>query len=280
MNTILVGYGAHPQSVTALEWTASLAAAASASSGTPPRIVVVSVIHPSAGEYTPDMAEEFAVRRRAEVTDLVARLGLDGVEIVVRDGEPSEQLLAAARHHEADLVVVGHRDSAALGGLGEHGAAETLLREAQVPFVVVNDSAPMPRPTELRFLVGVDGSETNRDAIEHIARIAAEFGAETVPVLSVYTGASTTRDHDTRLVGEAEAREVAGLLGEDQTLHVINEQPVQGLNDAAKEFDCDLIAIGTQGHRSLLDIFAGQFARRMLEHAERAVLIVPHPSSD
>lgn len=273
IDTIVVGYGAHPHSDQALAWAACLAATTS----TPPRVVVVNALHPTVAEYSPEAAEEFATFRRETLAGRVEQLGLTNVEIVVRDGDAVDVLEEVAADRGADLIVVGHRDSGALGGFGAFGAAEALLRRGTVPFLVVGDHTPVGFGEHSpRFLVGIDGTETNKAAVATIATLAADLAASTVPVYAVYTGASTTRREEVAVVGEAEAARIAALLDSDEPLDVINEQPLTGLLDSAKEHAADIIAVGTQGHRSLFDFVASQFARRLLEHADRPVLIVPH----
>lgn len=273
IDTIVVGYGAHPHSDQALAWAASLAAVTTE----PPRVVVVNALHPTVAEYSPEAADEFAALRRETLTGRVEQLGLTDVEILVRDGDAVDVLEQVAVERDADLIVVGHRDSGALGGFGAFGAAEALLRRGTVPFLVVGDHTPAGfAGGSPRFLVGIDGTETNEAAVATVAELAADLGASTVPVFAVYTGASTARRDGVPVVGEAEAASIAALLGSDEPLDVINEQPLAGLLDSAKEHAADIIAVGTRGHRSLFDLVASQFARRLLEHADRPVLVVPH----
>jgi nucleotide-binding universal stress UspA family protein len=144
--------------------------------------------------------------------------------------------------------------------------------------VVVGDATTLPPADgQLTIIVGVDGSGANADSVNTIARIAGELGARTVPVLSVNTGASTSRDkYGAHLLHEDEAAAIAARLPNSEPLETINAGPVDGLIDAATEWNADLIAIGTRGHRTLTDLFAGQVTRHLIDHSPRPVLVSPH----
>ncbi|MGB5756860.1 MAG: universal stress protein, partial [Acidimicrobiales bacterium] len=213
-------------------------------------------------------------------SDIVDRAGLDGVEIAVVQGEAVDELIRFGDKVDADLLVVGHHDTMAPGGFGQHGPAEGLLRSSRMPFVVVDERSPLPDPDRDPVLVvGVDGSKANAESVEAIARIASDLRATCVPVLSVNTGASTTRDrYGSHLLHEDDAAAITALLPGDAELRTINESPVQGLIDEADDVGALLIAIGTKGHWTLGDLFAGQITRHVIEHAHRAVLVAPHVS--
>ena len=274
MKRIVVGFGVHRSSEHTLRWAALLARRASA------ELVALNVFHPAYVEMAPSTHQELLAARRALIEDIVGRTGLDGVEIAVVQGEAVDELIRYGDKVDADLLVVGHHDSMAPGGFGQHGPAEGLLRSSSIPFVVVDERSPLPDVDgDLVLVVGVDGSEANAESVDTIARIATDLRAKAVPVLSVNTGESTTRDHyGSHLLHEDDAAAIAALLPGDAQLRTINESPVQGLIDEADEVDALLIAIGTRGHWKLGDLFAGQITRHVIEHAHRAVLVAPHVS--
>lgn len=272
MDTIVVGFGNHESSTHTLEWATRLAKRAGA------QLIILNVFHRTYMEMAPDQLDELIGERRSTIAGVAERVGHDDVQVEVVEGEAIEELIRFAHSRHADLVVVGHADSMAPGGFGEHGASEALLRSSDVPFIVVKPESPLPDPeAEMTIVVGLDGSSANADSVRPIAGLATDIGATTVPVLSVNTGASTSRDHyGSHLIGEAEARAVAETLPGGKPFRTINESPVDGLIDAAEEDDAICIAIGTRGHRSLSDLFAGQLSRHLIHHSRRAVLVSPH----
>ncbi|MFV0259767.1 MAG: universal stress protein [Acidimicrobiales bacterium] len=274
---IIVGYGAHPHSALALGWAAALAKRVNA------HVTVASVYAPGYAEMSTDDYQRHLAQREQEVTDILQRVGHADVDAVTFDGEGASDLLNYAEEHGADLIVVGHHDAHGPGGFGENGASETLLRHSSIPFVAVGHDGTYRLPSDdpVTIVVGIDGSLANEAAVDWIAGLAAELGAATVPVLSVNTGASTSRGHHgTHLLDEKAAAEVAARLPGRPSLENINEAPVTGLLDAAKEHDAAMIAIGTRGHFSLDDLFSGQITRHVIHRSDRPVLVVPHPSHD
>ncbi|MFV0523414.1 MAG: universal stress protein [Acidimicrobiales bacterium] len=277
MKQIIVGYGAHPHSAQALEWAAELARRVNA------QVTVASVYAPTYSEMSTDEHRRHVNQREQEITDVLGRVGPADVDSVTFDGEGASDLLDYAREHQADLIVVGHHDANGPGGFGENGASETLLRHSEIPFVAVGHDGTYRSHLDgpVTIVVGIDGSLANEVAVDWIAGLAAELDATTVPVLSVNTGASTSRGHHgTHLLDEKAAGEVARRLPGSPPLENINEAPVAGLLDAAEEHDAAVIAIGTRGHFSLDDLFSGQITRHIIHRSHRPVLVVPHPTRD
>lgn len=274
MRNIVVGFGTHAHSTKALEWGTQLG------SRTGARVTVLSVFHPAYIEMSPTGHAKSVAEQRSIVEAALAKgSGHRNVDIVVESGEAVEWLLRYSARIGADLIVVGRHGSMAPGGFGERGAAESLLHSSHIPFLVVGDKADVPSlDSPLTMVVGVDGSHANADSVAAIADLAVDLEATAIPVLAVNTGASTTRDHHgSTLLHQSEAEAVAARLPGQQALRTMNESPVQGLLDAAEEHDADLIAIGTRGHWTLGDLFAGQITRHVIEHAKVPVLIAPHP---
>lgn len=272
MKNIVIGFGSHDSSLHTLEWAARLAKRTGA------HLYVLNVFHRTYAEMSPETHDELLAKRRDRIDEIVNRVDHGDTEIVVIEGEATDELIRFAHAKDADLIVVGRTDSMAPWGFGEHGTAEALLRHSDVPFVVVNPASPLPAlDGHLAIVVGLDGSQANADSIKTIASIVADSEAVGVPVLSINTGASTTRDHyGSHLIGEDEARAVAERLPGDQPLRMINESPVAGLIDAADDVDAFCIAIGTRGHRGLFDLVAGQVSRHLIHTSDRAVLVSPH----
>ena len=200
------------------------------------------------------------------------------MDSVFRNGEPIEQLLRYAQQVGSDLIVAGLHGSAGAGGFGEHGPAAALLAHSKIPFAIIGNDAHIPAEEKIfTIIVGTDGSAANADSLNTISTLAKDLQARTVPVLAVYTGASTTRGHyGSRLLHQNEAELIADRLPNHDELRLLNDYPVDGLLDAAEDVDADLIAIGTRGHLDLSDLFAGQIGRHLLARSHRPVLIAPH----
>lgn len=273
MKEIVVAFGTHRHSTRALEWATMLAKRAGV------RVVVLNVFHPEYIEMT--HADHLAriVNRKDHINDVMASLGHDDFEILVKEGEPVAELASYAFQRKSDLIVVGYHGTSAPGGFGEHGATDALLRTSRTPFMVVKDDAQLPADdgARLTIVVGVDGKEANADSVDAIGHLAEALGAQTVPVFAVSTGVSTTRNHyGSQLIHEDDAKAIADRLPNATQMRLINESPIEGLIDAANDADAALIAIGTRGHLDLSDLFAGQLGRHLIAESDRPVLIAPH----
>lgn len=275
MKQIVVGFGTHEHSTNALEWAAALA------KRTGSHVAVLNVYHPTFAEHSPDLYHQMQQEQQEHIHKIMANCGHGEFQVVVRDGEPAHALERYATQSKADLIVVGHHGSSGPGGFGEHGPAEHLLQTSEIPFVVVHPDSAIPGPDHrYTIVVGVDGSEANVDSVAAIAALATDLDAKTVPVMSVNTGASTSRaqynDYGARLVHQDDAERIAASLPNHTAVETPNRNPVDGLLLIADEVKADLIALGTRGHVGFNDLFAGQISRHLIAKSHRPVLIAPH----
>lgn len=275
MNKIVVGFGSHEHSTSALEWSACIA------KRTKQKVIVLNVLHPSFSEFSPDLYYQLLTDQQAHIERIMKRRGHANFQVVVHDGEPAHELERYAMLSHAALIVVGHRGSSAPGGFGEHGAAEHLLRTSTVPFVVVRpDTALPPHDHDFTIVVGVDGSEANADSVTAIAQLAESLYAHTIPVMAVKPGSSTGRGafnrHGALMVDQDDAEAIVSKLPNNEPIETPNCGPVDGLLLVADERNADLIAVGTRGHLGLSDLFAGQIGRHLITRSHRPVMIAPH----
>jgi nucleotide-binding universal stress UspA family protein len=136
-----------------------------------------------------------------------------------------------------------------------------------------------------KILVGLDGSEAARHALEQALELAALCGAE-VHVLSVeehlpaYAATVGEVDDEERFESRYFSRlhHEARRLAERRrvTLHtaIIPGHAAQALVQQAKAGGFDLVVIGHTGHSHLHTLFLGSTADRVVEHAPCAVLVV------
>lgn len=140
MNTILLATDGSPSAARATETAIELARA----SGTPLHVVAAWSIPASAFGYAPlvivpEVGE--AERQKAEeaVAAAVEQAQAAGVEASssVREGEPVEEICAAAREQHASLVVVGAHGWGAIRRLVFGSVSTGVLHHAPCPVLVV-----------------------------------------------------------------------------------------------------------------------------------------------
>lgn len=135
-----------------------------------------------------------------------------------------------------------------------------------------------------RVLVGVDGSENARRALEWAVALAGRFGAE---VIAVHAVGLLTRLHggppvpshshldELRRVFESEW--CSPLVGCDvpHRLLCLDGPPVLVLLDAAEREEADLIVVGSRGIGGFPELLLGSTSHQVVEHSRWPVLIVP-----
>lgn len=121
-----------------------------------------------------------------------------------------------------------------------------------------------------RMVVGVDGSEGSRRALEWAANLAQGTDTEVVVVHG--------KSH---LVGEAEGEAVL-----HDAVHYLADRAVSArsvldvadpralLSDVAEREDADLIVIGSRGDNLLVQLALGSVGEYLTHHAPRPVTIV------
>lgn len=140
------------------------------------------------------------------------------------------------------------------------------------------------------ILVATDGSETADKAVSAASRLAQAFEAkltivtvsEPPPTFATaelgWTISGTVYD-ELRKANADRCRAIldraVSLAGRPvETVHVEDSFPDEGILDAARKVDADLIVMGSHGYRGLERLVLGSQASKVLNHADRSVLIV------
>jgi nucleotide-binding universal stress UspA family protein len=138
-----------------------------------------------------------------------------------------------------------------------------------------------------RIVVGIDGSESSKDALRWAKTQADLTGAELVavtawsyPVASYPTLAGYVPVNDS-LDLEAESRTALETLVKETlgdvpvTLEVIEGHPANALVDAAH--DAALVVLGSRGHGGFVGAVIGSVSQHVVSHAPCPVVVVRHP---
>jgi nucleotide-binding universal stress UspA family protein len=136
-----------------------------------------------------------------------------------------------------------------------------------------------------KILVGLDGSEAARHALERALELAALTGGavhalsveERLPAYAATVGEVDEEerfaDHYYRRV-HAEARRLAETRRVPFSHEIVPGHAAQALIATAKAGGFDLLVIGHTGHSRLHALFLGSTADRVVEHASCPVLVV------
>jgi nucleotide-binding universal stress UspA family protein len=134
------------------------------------------------------------------------------------------------------------------------------------------------------IVVGVDGSDPNRKAVEAAARLAASIGAtlflvhadEVLPGRVAPVREASDEVGEILHEAEALAKELGANIGGLIEAVVGLKGPAGALDEAAVEHHADLIVVGTRGHGPWAGAVLGSVSQRLLHNPPCPVLVIPN----
>lgn len=141
-----------------------------------------------------------------------------------------------------------------------------------------------------RILVGLDGSDASRHALEEALKFAKETQAEVIaisviPVLKGLASALSIFGNikenlkKTHVKALEEAEDLAEDFGMKIKTILEEGKPCEKIIEAIGKFDCDLVITGRRGATSFDKILIGSTAARVLNESPVDMIIVPRKSS-
>lgn len=140
-----------------------------------------------------------------------------------------------------------------------------------------------------RIVVGVDGSENSRRALEWAIDLGSQFSAMVIAVHAV--GLLSRVDKGPAVPSHSHLSEVHRLFSEDwcqpltasgleQKLLCLDGPPAPVLLGAADDESADLIVVGSRGVGGFAELLLGSTSHHVVEHSTRPVLVIPpsHPN--
>ncbi len=130
--------------------------------------------HHSLPGYDSDLSDRGARHRLAhQLREFIATAGrpTDDVRIVLREGNPTDQLAAFCREQYADLLICGATSVQGLSRLIVGSTAHQLLDTLDCPLVVAHPQH-LQWPAQPQWVVGVDFDTTSEQTLWEAARMA------------------------------------------------------------------------------------------------------------
>ena len=259
----------------------------------------------SVAEFPPGLNPDYPVNQQyladllkhasSQLVDLKGRTERRGIAVTTRmaTGIPSEEVITAARAEDSDLIVVGTRGKTGLAHVLLGSTAERVIRGASCPVLAVRTEpadtegeSVLSRPVTLeRILVPVDFSDCSLDALEYAVVVAQRAKASLMllhvlePVsygLDFTFGHMRTREQER----ESWTKRLEELASSHQHSHLPMESrlrggsPADSILDSAQTLPCDLIVMGTHGHRGISHTISGSVAEAVPRKARCPVLAV------
>jgi nucleotide-binding universal stress UspA family protein len=189
-------------------------------------------------------------------------LGLKTARAVFR-GLPADALLEWTDRHQPDLIFVGDRGLSPIKRALLGSVSAALVDRSPVPVIVAR------RPTLERVVVAVDGSDIADQVLAAIRRWPFLATTE-IRTLSI-AAADARFEHETIAMEAAAILRSAGLIAHPE---VRTGSPGPTIVDFAREWDADLVIMGSHGRTGLARLLLGSVARSVLHQARCSVLVV------
>jgi nucleotide-binding universal stress UspA family protein len=206
-------------------------------------------------------------------------------------GRPWE-LITAAADDPGDLIVIGSRGSGAYHRHLLGSTADRIVRLAGCPVLTITpDGIPGGGPIR-RVVVGVDFSSDSDAALDAAAAIVGEGGtiigvhASPPPVVVSDGPVTPLPDVDIdQMLDDARAgleeRMAERLPASIERIAVASPlYPVHAIEDAVREHDGQLVAVGTRGRTGLARMLLGSVSERVLHHVPCPTLVVHRRGGD
>ena len=276
MPPILVGLDPDPDKRTALAWAADEAH----DTGFPLLLVLARGLAGHARVHRTALAKLSEEGRRVldSAVDFVARAHPE-VPVATRlvEDDPAQALRRQAEQ-AAMAVLSTRRPDAGEGWTVSSPVVGPVLKHARCPVVVVRESARSADSPPF-FLVGVDGSEPSRHALEFAFRFAAVRGASLRAVHAWWPPLFGAADERTamaeagRLLAEQVAEPSSRFPQVPVEKRVIYGHAVETLVEAG--VGARGVVVGSRGRGGFAGMVLGSVSQGLLHHAAGPVVVVP-----
>ncbi len=220
-------------------------------------------------------------------SEVAARLGIR-CDSLAREGNPTQQILAAVRQFHADRVLLGTRSRGKLGRLLIGSVAEQVLRSVYLPVITVGPEAHLPvgMGEERIVLHATTLRETSRPSAALACQVAAAQNAKLVllhvlpPILEMERKGLPTGLHSSAML---ELRILAAQTGVECCSAVepvvAHGNPSIEILALAAERRASLIVLGAARHPALEILARDHTVHRVLAHARCPVLTLREPQT-
>jgi len=134
-----------------------------------------------------------------------------------------------------------------------------------------------------QIVVGYDGSDCGKAALEEALAIASDLGDRVVVVFGylppgiwggeIVEHAEAVEEYGQKVMEEAKARAASSEV--ETEILMVAKKPSHALVDVADERDARMIVVGSYGDPPLKGMILGSTPNKLLHTADRPVLVVP-----
>jgi nucleotide-binding universal stress UspA family protein len=304
MTVVLAPVDGSTRALHAVPWAAKLA-------GPDGTVVLLRVVPPQpdyaeslfsfvgAEDRVQEIQDAWTRTAKADMDEAEALLSGSGVTVeqVVAEGEPDEEIVAAAARRGVQMIAMASHGRGAVGRAIFGSVADRVARTAPVPVLILRppDEDVVPSVAVSRIVVPLDGSEIAARALpvaselaEHLAApvhvIRAVDAALSLPMASGVFGAGPVVDANVTdqiwEEAEAEARSTVTAAvsqlqseGVDASGGIVIGSPFFAISEAIEPGD--LLTLTSHGRGGVRRWLLGSVAEKLVREAKAPVMLVP-----
>ncbi|HWC78072.1 MAG TPA: universal stress protein [Blastocatellia bacterium] len=214
------------------------------------------------------------------------------VETALTEGYPPTSLVEYAHQWNADFIVVGSHGHSGISRFLLGSVAQGVVRTAHCSVEIVRQRTEVREG--MRILLGTDGSDYSEAATQSVASRPWPSGTEVriVSAVKVITPASDpwypAGDLAGRLLEEhkrqahqfvEEAEQLMRAAGLKTSTSVLVDGAKASLVDEARNWEADLVVVGSHGRRGLNRFLMGSVSEAVAMHAHCSVDVIRRKSA-
>lgn len=228
---------------------------------------------------------------RALVQSVADRLASGGIETVTQvvEAHPVTCIIEQAAAWDADFIFVGSHGHSGVARFFLGSIAKGVLRNAPCSVVIVRRPERQPIKGTKRVLLATDGSAHSEAAArsvsqrpwpeDSVVRVVSVIDPM-IPVMDPWYAAGEVIDQIRQQTKKECEEAVAGAhkivtdAGLNATTAVLSGSPKRRIIEYAKEWEADLIVIGSHGRRGLTRLAIGSVSEAVAMNAECSVEVI------
>jgi len=215
--------------------------------------------------------ERWGVLPPGSLKSAVAELGIDARKIVANEAEPVDAVINYLEDHPTDLIVLStsQRDGR-IPWLGKSVASPVTRKSGEMTLLIPGDvegfvSAKDGSVNLKRVLIPIARTPRPDPALKAASRFVQKFNATEGTFIVIHVGTSNT-------MPAVRFPEIDGWTWQKE---LRSGEVIDGIVQAAKDFDADLIIMATDGRNGFMDGLRGSHSERILRYGVAPLLTIP-----
>lgn len=236
--------------------------------------------------------DELAEKLVATARERIEKRGIETSSQVLR-GYPATAIVDFARDISADLVMVGSHGRSGIARMILGSTARTVVRTAPCSVEIVRATGRQP-DGKMRIIIATDGSDYSLAAARSLASRPWPGGTQVrvisvtdpdIPAIDPWYSAGEVLERireENTTHAETVAAETAQLVsgsGLAVSKHVASGIPKWRIVDEARDWEANLIVVGSHGRRGITRLLMGSVSEAVAMHAHCSVEVVRSSAS-